>query len=241
MSAMSLLRDMKHTLRCVWELLFPRFCVVCGRRLDVCERSICSVCCLHLPRTYYSQSAYDNELARLFWGLLPIERASSLFFYHAASETARILYAMKYRQDTHCATDMGRLAAREMVDDGFFEGIDLIVPTPLARRRIRERGYNQSVLIAEGVSRITGIPVCADAVSRDHFRGSQTRLQRWSRNENVKNVFHLTRPERIRGRHVLLIDDVVTTGATLRSLGGELARAGGGVRISILTLGFAKQ
>jgi len=135
---------------------------------------------------------------------------------------------------------MGRMMAREIAAAGFFDGVDAIVPVPLARKRLRQRGYNQSMEIARGVSEITGLPIWNQVVIRTIFTGSQTQKDRWERNENVEKVFELADEAKVSGKHLLLVDDVVTTGATIVACARKLCEAGG-VKVSILSLGYAKK
>ena len=221
------------------DLISPRLCTVCGERLSITEEVICSKCNLHLPRTGFQRDLYENPLAKTFWGQIPTERAFALFFYEAHAETANILYQMKYKNNPEIGTVMGRMMARELQKSDFFEGIDAIVPIPLAKKRQRQRGYNQSEMLATGVSEITGLPIYNKVVKRTTFEGSQTNRGRWERNENVEKVFQLTDSEALHGKHILIIDDVVTTGATIIACAKELSKAED-VRFSILALGFAK-
>lgn len=221
------------------DLISPRCCVVCGHRLSVTEDMLCARCNFHLPRTDFYKDAYENELARLFWGQIPIERATAFFYYEAHAETANILYELKYKDHPEIGEVMGRMLAKEIHPSGFFDGIDGIVPIPLAKKRQRQRGYNQSKEIAKGISEITGLPVFDKVVRRTTYEGSQTSKGRWERNENVEHVFELIAPETIQGRHLLLIDDVVTTGATVVACAKELLKAPN-IKLSVLTLGFAK-
>ena len=221
------------------DLISPRLCVVCGERLSITEEIICSKCNLHLPRTGYHRDPYENNLAKLFWGQIPIERATALFFYEAHAETANILYDLKYKNHPDIGIVMGRMMAREIQDSGFFEGIDTIVPIPLAKKRQRQRGYNQSLMLAKGVSEITGLPISQKVIRRTVFEGSQTSKGRWERQENVEKVFELTDAQSFIGKHLLIIDDVVTTGATIVACAKELAKAGD-IKFSILALGYAK-
>lgn len=223
----------------VLDLISPRLCVVCGQRLTVSEEIICSKCNFHLPRTDFQQDPYENEMAKLFWHQIPIERATALFYYEAHSETANILYELKYKNRPDIGEVMGRLVAKELQSSGFFDGIDGIVPIPLAKKRQRQRGYNQSQEIACGISEITNLPIYNKAVRRNVFEGSQTNKGRWERNENVEKVFEMTDETAIRGKHLLIIDDVVTTGATVIACAKELCKAGN-VKVSVLALGFAK-
>ena len=221
------------------DLISPRLCVVCGNRLTVTEETLCAKCNFHLPRTAFHLKAYDNEMAKLFWGQIPVECAAALFYYEAHAETANIVYQLKYRNHPEIGEVMGRMLAKEVLVTGFFDGIDGIVPVPLAKRRQRERGYNQSLEIARGISEVSGLPIVDKLVRRTVFEGSQTSKGRWERNENVEKVFDLVDGFAAHGKHLLLVDDVVTTGATIIACSKELVKAGD-VRISVLALGFAK-
>lgn len=221
------------------DLIAPRACVVCGGRLGIHEFFLCGSCNLQLPRTNYADNPYENDMARLFWGQLPVERCAALFFYQGGSGPSQILYELKYKNHPEIGEFFGRMITEEWNDTGFFEGIDLIVPVPLAKERQRQRGYNQSLHIARGIGSVTRLPIVTNAVSREQFVESQTQKDRWQRNENVEGCFRLNDGSALKGRHVLLVDDVVTTGATICSCGREMLKAGD-VRFSILTIGFAK-
>ena len=223
----------------ILDLISPRQCVVCGERLTPTERSICSVCLRHLPRTTYQFTPDDNPMAQLFWHLTPIERAAALIYYEPHSEMARIVYQLKYGQRPDIGEDMGRLMAVEMEFARYFEGIDALLPVPLARKRLRQRGYNQSERLAEGIRQKTGLPVITRAVGRKHFLQSQTQLSRHERQENVQDIFELRDERPLKGRHLLLIDDICTTGATLIALVDAIKHVEG-IRLSVLTFGFTK-
>lgn len=221
------------------SLVAPKACAVCGCKLGVGENVICSVCTSQLPRTNLHQHPADNIMARLFWGRLPVERAAALFYYEPQSEISRIIYSMKYRRHPENAEHMGRMVAKEFGASGFFNDIDAVLPVPLARKRQRSRGYNQSFEIAKGIKGVTGIAVINDAIVRRTFTESQTHKSRWQRMENVEDAFELRKPELLHGKHILMVDDVVTTGSTITACGREAMRAKN-VRISILTLGFTR-
>lgn len=178
-------------------------------------------------------------MARLFWGQLPIERATSLFYYEPQSEAGRLIRELKYNNHPEIGYELGAMFANMLMPTGFFEGIDAVVPVPLANRRQRQRGYNQSMELARGISEATRLPVYDKVACRTVFTQSQTRLDYRQRRENVENVFELTDAASATGKHLLLVDDIVTTGATCIACGKVLARAGG-VRLSILSLGYAK-
>ena len=197
------------------DFISPRLCVVCGRRLSPTERSLCSVCQLHLPRTAFQFSPQDNPMAQLFWHLAPIERAAAFIYYQPHSEMARMVYQLKYRNSPDVGEDLGRLMATDFLLAHYFDDIDLLLPVPLTRKRQHQRGYNQSEMLSPG------------------------HLSRHERQENVDGIFVVTDTEILKGRHVLLIDDICTTGATLTACAKALASIEG-IRISVLTLGFTK-
>ena len=221
------------------DFISPRLCVVCGHRLAPTERSVCAVCMFHLPRTDFHLKPLDNQMAQLFWKLTPIQKAAALFYYHPHSETAQIVYRLKYNNRPDIGEDLGRVMAREMERSDFFSDIDILLPVPLSRKRLRQRGYNQSEMLAVGLSDITHLPIVTKALRRKEFHQSQTMLNRWQRQENVADTFELTDDSQLKGHHVLLIDDVCTTGATLIACTDAIKEVEG-IRISVLTLGFTK-
>jgi ComF family protein len=223
----------------ILDFISPRLCVVCGQRLAPTERSLCSVCLFHLPRTDFHQKPLDNPMAQLFWGLAPIEKAAALFYYHPHSETAQLVYRLKYNNRPDIGEDIGRVMANELQATDFFSDIDVLLPVPLASKRLRQRGYNQSEQLAKGISDITHLPIVTKALRRKHFQQSQTTLNRWQRQENVEDTFWLKDGSQLQDKHVLLIDDICTTGATLISCANTLKDIEG-IRISVLTLGFTK-
>ena len=152
---------------------------------------------------------------------------------------SQAVYDMKYHDRPDVGWFLGRLMANEFLATGFFDGIDVIIPIPLAKKRLRQRGYNQSRLLAEGISEITHLPIADSVVCRTVFKESQTQLSRLDRQQNVSNVFMLKDGDQLRGRHILLVDDIVTTGATVASCARELLKVEG-LKVSVLAFGFTK-
>ena len=221
------------------DVVSPRSCSVCGRRLSPSERVLCASCHLHLPLTNYELSPLDNPMARLFWGQFPVERAAALFFYQAQAPHSQLIYDLKYRSMPDVGEALGVMAARRFATQGFFDGIDALVPMPITRRRRWQRGYNQSEMIAQGVQTVTGLPIFNNVVRRNRFNQSQTTQHAWERMLNVEDAFSLVDGDKLAGRHVLLIDDVITTGATIIACGRTLA-AIPNIRISVMSLGLTK-
>jgi ComF family protein len=223
----------------VLNLISPQACVICGCRLGISEEVMCTPCNLALPRTGFAQQPYDNEMAKRFYGRLPIERAAALFYYEAGSEASRIIHAMKYFHHPEIGRIMGRMMAEEMSPHHFFDGVDALVPVPLAKKRQRERGYNQSEEIAKGVSEVTGIHVETGIVRRKHFESSQTNKTQAQRLSNVENSFELVDATKASGKHLLIIDDIVTTGSTIWACSRPVTEICN-CRISVLSIGVVR-
>jgi len=189
---------------------------------------------MSLPYTRFG-ARRNNPVERLFIGRFPLGRATSYIFYNRGTETRNMLFALKYHHRPEIGTELGRRIATELKGGGFFDGTDLIVPVPLARKRERRRGYNQSLMLAGGIGEVTGITVDSTLLVRTVDNPTQTMRTPQQRIENVAGIFSTANGERIRGKHILLVDDVVTTGATLTACADKLAEAGAET-ISILTL-----
>lgn len=221
------------------DFFFPRFCLTCGRSLWGGENALCLSCMAGLPYTGL-YGAPGNEMERCFWGRFPVVRAASLFFYKKDGYVAQILYAMKYRNRKRLCLRMGQHLAEELGEKGFFKGIDYLLPVPLHPDRQRQRGYNQSELLAKGISMCTHIPLCTQAVCRVRHNESQTHKSGFERWKNVEELFRATEAASLlRNTHVLLVDDVLTTGATLISCADALAGIEG-IQISVVTLAWAR-
>lgn len=200
---------------------------MCKGRLMVEEKAICRKCLADLPRTRQwllpisdpeagKKVFEEGRFPKLFWTRLPeLTSAVSFLNFRPKSEIAEIVYDFKYRGLKNTAVEMGRLAAEEISPSGFFDGIDVLVPVPLTKSRFRERGYNQSERLAYGISLHTGIPVETHYIIRKDFTRSQTSLNKIDRPDNVMEAFCLGKKgHEMQGKHVLIVDDIVTTGAT---------------------------
>lgn len=227
------------------DLFIPRVCHICGRRLIPGEEFICSGCREALPVTGYEKywankamvNSDINPMEQRFAGQLPLAHASAPYFYTRDSALASLIHDFKYRGFSRLANAMGRLGARTLRSSGLFDGVEVILPIPLHWRKYLRRGYSQTRMIAEGVSEITGIPVGTNLKACKPHR-TQTALCHEQRIANTRGVFSVERPEELKGRHIMLMDDICTTGATLLSAGETVVAAlENDVRISIFTLG----
>lgn len=226
----------RRFLKSLTDTLFPRFCCVCGKRLLGGEEHTCCSCLLNLPKTHF-KGKKNNVIERLLWDdAIYTQRANSFMYYHQKSPYNNIFFHFKYFNHPHIAVAYGRIMAEDLAGTDFFSGIDCIVPVPLSRKRFRQRGYNQSERLAQGISQVTGLPIDTTSVARTVNNPTQTHLTGSARWRNVENVFCLHHPEKLHGKHVLIVDDMITSGSTVRACAHALLQAGE-VRISFISLG----
>ena len=219
------------------ELFFPRICVACGNRLISQENFVCMDCWLDLPVTHFHDDD-KNKVAQLFWGRINITRATAYFSYKKGSRYQQLVYAIKYRGMKELGFEIGKKFGFELREAGNFKSVDLIVPVPLHPRKQKTRGYNQSEWIARGIASTMDLPVITNNLIRKVHTSTQTHKSRFERWQNVEKIFGIEKPEIFTGKHILLIDDVVTTGSTLEACAFHLLKING-VNVSIATLAFA--
>ncbi len=219
------------------NLLFPRYCPVCGQRLVESEQLVCISCLVQLPYVKL-RDFVDNPITRLFYGRINIERAYSHIFYRRDDASHLLITELKYNHRPDIGWKMGRMIAARLLEKGFFEGVDGIVPVPLHWRRFLKRGYNQSKQLARGLNEATHIPVYGNVVWRTTNNDSQTTmLGTEARMENMQDVF---RARSVGLSHILLVDDVLTTGSTMMACALAILQCNPGMRFSVLTLAKAR-
>jgi len=219
------------------SLLFPRLCYGCGNYLMRNEKLICTECYIQIPRTNFHLKP-DNPVSQLFWGRCLIEQAAAFSFYTRDSRIRKLIHQLKYKGIREVGPELGRIYARILKSSGFLNDIDLIIPVPLHPSKKRQRGFNQSDLISLGISEVSGIPMESGLLVRKTVTKTQTRKTRYDRWTNVEDIFRVTDQIRIRNRHLLLVDDVITTGSTLEACASELLKVEN-VKVSVAALAFS--
>jgi ComF family protein len=219
------------------SLLFPRLCYGCGSQLMRNETLICTECYVMIPRTNYHLKP-DNPVSQLFWGRCQIEKAAAFSFYTRGSRIRRLIHQLKYKGIKEVGSELGRIYAQTLKSSGFLKEIDLIIPVPLHPSRKRQRGFNQSDVISQGISEVSGIPVDTKILVRKIVTKTQTRKSRYDRWTNVHDIFMVTDLNRLKGLHILLVDDVITTGSTIEACTNELLKTEN-TKVSVAALAFS--
>ena len=221
--------------RDVIQLLFPKTCVACNINLVKNEQHLCVACLLDLPQTRFHEM-HDNALAKTFWGRLPVEQAFAFVYFKKGNAVQLILHEIKYKNNKELAFFVGQYYGSILHAAGI--KLDGVVAIPLHSHKLRSRGYNQSELIADGLAQSLQIPNLSSNVIRVKATETQTKKTRFARWQNVEEVFSLKSDHAFVGKHVLLVDDVITTGATIEACGNQLLQASG-VKLSVASIAFA--
>lgn len=219
----------------LFDLFLPPRCAACGGLRPRGMRFLCPACEWEMPATGYC-TVHDNPVYRKFYGLVPLAEASSLIFYTSHSRYRRMIHDMKYHGQWRQCRHFGHIMGAEMKKGGLYDSADMIVPIPLHPRRLLTRGYNQAAYIAHGMAQGTGLPVVTGAIRRKRHNPSQTKTSRMERWDNVHGIFTVRDGRLFENKHVILVDDVLTTGATLVSCAETILEAAPSARISVVTL-----
>lgn len=218
------------------HLFYPHNCIGCGSDVIDKESFLCLQCIDDLPETNFAIHA-NNPLEKKFWGRIALISAMSLFYFTKESIVQNMIYELKYKGNKKAGHYFGNLMGKTLLNSNRFH-IDAIVPLPLFEKKEKMRGYNQSEILCNGISEIINKPVIKNNVTRNIFTETQTKKHRLERWKNVENIFEVNNPQELEGKHILLIDDVVTTGATLDACGTEILKIKN-VKLSVATLAMA--
>lgn len=211
-------RDWLHS---ILNLFYPRVCAACGETLLKDEETVCLKCRYLLPKTGYELNP-DNPLAQTFYGRVKFHAVTACFFFAKSGKVQHLIHELKYKGNKEAGVFLGQQLGDTIKDAPLFQGIDYLIPVPLHPKREKQRGYNQSLMIAKGINEVTGIPIGDKYLIRAVNTATQTKKSAEERYKNVKDIFEVRFPEELEGKHVLLIDDVLTTGATLESCAHQL-------------------
>lgn len=216
------------------HLLFPRLCMACEANLFVSEEMLCTKCLYHLPFTDFHLDD-NNETARQLWGKIEFNHAFSMLHLAKSSPVETLLHKLKYKNQPEIGVFLGKLYAHKITSIPQY--VDYIIPVPLHRSKLRKRGYNQAGEFAKGLSLGLNIPLRQNILLREVLSVSQTQKTKTERYDNVKNVFALNIKETLQGKHILLVDDVLTTGATICEAASLLIASG--TTVSLATIARA--
>ncbi|MBI9035628.1 MAG: ComF family protein [Bacteroidales bacterium] len=215
-------------------LLYPDVCSCCGNSLVNQEDHICTNCLIHLPKTNFHKYE-DNPLNRIFYGRVPLFSAASYLHYSKKGRVQRLIHQFKYKGERELGQILGRYYGRELIESPLFNTCSGIIPVPLHENKLRKRGFNQSELIARGLSESMNIPVISDNLFRQSYTPTQTRKSKFERWKNVEETFVLKNPDALTNQHLLLVDDVITTGATIEACASSLLKVNN-VNVSVISL-----
>jgi len=221
------------------NLLFPEICLACETELSARENHICYTCWESIHLTYFEGFKEPSSLDKLFWGRVNLEATYALFYFQKGKASQKLLHALKYQFKGNIGVYLGSFAATKLVDHPIFKEVQALIPVPLHTKKVFIRGYNQSEKIAQGIASVWKIPVIQQEVLKTKHTESQTRKDQFQRWENVTSIFKV-KGDLSKYQHVAIVDDVITTGATIESIAKELKEANPSLQISIISLALAK-
>jgi len=216
------------------SLVYPRICTCCGNSLWKGEEVICTLCEYHLPKTWYHLE-HDNPVSRIFWGRVRVESATSYLHFNKGNMVQHLIHHLKYKERKDVGIWLGSHYGAFLKSSPLFRSAEAIIPVPLHRKKQLTRGFNQSEQFGIGLAYSMKIPLEGQLLYRTRISETQTRKSRYKRWENVSGIFEVRNPGKLVGRHLLLVDDVITTGATLEACVQALSSIPD-VRISVATI-----
>jgi ComF family protein len=218
------------------HLFYPHNCIGCGADTIGMKHMLCTRCSYSLPETHFFEKQ-NNPVEKIFHGRIPVEQAGTVYYFTKNSLMQQLLVQLKYKGNIDVGYFLGRKIGYGLLKEPRYRSVDMLIPLPLNPKKEFIRGYNQSALICDGIREIWQRPVRSDLVTRVRFTETQTHQNRISRWQNMEGVFRVLHPELLENKHLLLVDDVITTGATLEACGKELLKIPG-VRLSVAAAGY---
>ncbi|WP_210462571.1 ComF family protein [Rufibacter roseolus] len=218
-------------------LLFPEDCRACGGDLAMGEEIICSHCRIKLPYTNFHLSPTDNPLHQVFWGRVPIQLAAAYLVFQEKGRVQRLLHQLKYKGQEEVGELLGRWFGAQLKTQEEFRAVEVVVPVPMHQSKERQRGYNQVLGFAKAIADHLELPLATDALRKNRLSATQTTKNRQARWEAMQQLYAIHRPEAIQGKHVLLVDDVITTGATIEACAQVLLKQGA-TAVSVASIAY---
>lgn len=220
-------------------LVYPEICCGCGGRLNTLEETICLICLYNLPKTFFHQTE-NNPVAQRLSGRIPFENATALYFFSKSGKVKKLIHQLKYKGNYKVGIKLGEQLGKTLNKLPNWQTVDIAIPIPLHPKRLKQRGYNQSEAIAEGLGTVMDLSVEANLVKRKVNNTSQTkRKDTMSRWENVKGIFSLKDTSNLEGKHFLILDDVITTGSTMEACAMAIREKVPDAKISFATVACA--
>lgn len=220
------------------SMFYPRYCLVCHGGLVKGEDKLCTRCIYHLPKSNYHSNPHNPVFKRLE-GRFPLYAATSFLVFRKKGRAQKILHAIKYQNQPELGVRIGKVYGNDIANIDCFKA-DMIIPVPLHNSRMRKRGYNQSELFGKGLAEALKIPLMSNAITRNVKTETQTKKNKLLRWRNVEEVFEVTDATLVKGAHILLVDDVITTGATIEACAQQLVKAGC-QKISVISIAYASK
>ena len=215
-------------------MLFPNLCICCDGYISHQENQVCDLCMYTLPK-YEENEFKDNSLARKFWGRVSLENVAAQYKLTGSSAVKSIIHQIKYRGNTDLGIAMGEVLGATLMKSTLFTDVNLLLPVPLHPKKERLRGYNQCDLLLTGLGAVMNLPIAKNKLIRKKHNSTQTKKNRYERYINSKEVFCITDIEALQNKHVLIVDDVITTGATIEACASVLLDVDG-LKLSVATL-----
>jgi ComF family protein len=219
------------------NLLVPSKCLSCGINLLKFEQFVCKTCLNKIPKTRFYENS-ESVVSQAFWGRVELQYAFSVYYFHKGSILQKLIHQVKYRGVKELAFELGKEMAYDLAESEFKKSVDLVIPVPLHPLKEQKRGYNQSDWLASGFAEVLEKKYSKAVLKRVHYTSTQTKKTREQRWENVKDAFEVEDAPTIENKHVVIVDDVLTTGATLEACAAKLL-ACKGTKVSVVTLAYA--
>ena len=219
------------------SLIYPRYCEACGSNLYKHEDLICNQCIITLPHSNYHLLSV-NEINLLFAGRVPLVHALCIFNFEKSGRVQKLIHALKYQNQMGLGIWLGNYYANLLKVNSILEDVDLLIPIPLHKKKLKQRGYNQSECFAKGLSEVFERPMLNNCILRLSETSTQTKKKKFERWQNVEGVFKINNPSILENKHVLLVDDVITTGATIDAA-WQTIKDIEGIKISVISIAFA--